>query len=252
LKKKSAQPKKVLGDYKKQGSTFIPPMTHQLGKMKEASYARQTLPELIWWDVLADQVSAQFAIDVAGEIGKHLKDRKEKQCWWAFASDFKKLSDDDFNKLKDDLEAKRMLKPLQRGLDSFLHLYPECPLWRFMPARPGGAVDLKYLDRFEDRFEELRDKRSRNGVLMQAQAVYLGFVLGRLKVFKGLALADFPEVSKYPDTQRSLEVGASICAAVNLAAAQMLPEYADDEWVLYFWQRSFDLRPFKFDHLEVI
>lgn len=205
MKKKSAQTKKVLGDYKKEGSKFIPPMTHMLGRMKEASYARQTLPELIWWDVLADQVSAQFAIDVAGEIGKHLKDRKEKQCWWAFITDYKNLSDDDFVKLKAALGAKGMLKYLQGGLENFLQLYPECPLWCFMPGKPAGAVDLKYLSRFENRLDELGNKRSRNGVLMQAQAVYMGFVLGRLKVFKGLALADFPEVSKYPDTPRSLE-----------------------------------------------
>lgn len=141
---------------------------------------------------------------------------------------------------------------MQTGLDDFLQLYPECPLWRFMPGKPAGAVDISYLERFESRLGDLGDKRSRLGVLVQAQAVYIAFVSGRMKVVRGLALADFPEVVKYPDTPRSLEVGAAICATVNLLGGQMLPEYVANEWVLYFWRRSFDLRPFKFDHLDAL
>lgn len=248
-KKKMPQPKKVLGDYKRQGSTFIPPMTHQLGPMKNASYARQSLPELIWWDVLAQAASEQYAINLAGEIGKFLKDHPQPKCWWAFISDYKQLTDVEFQNLKDHLDKVGMLAQLQAGLTDFLNLYPECPLSRFLSATPTGAVDLKFLTEFEDRFDELGDKRSRAGVLMQAQAVYMGFVMDRLKVVEGLALADFPEVANYPGTERSKQVGAGICAQVNFMAGMMLPEYIDDEWVIYFWRRSFELRPFKYDHL---
>ncbi len=31
------------------------------------------MPELIWWDVIADRVSHRFAANVAGEIGKYFK-----------------------------------------------------------------------------------------------------------------------------------------------------------------------------------
>ena len=179
-----------------------------------------------------------------------LKDHPQSQCWWAFISDYRHLTDVEFQNLKEHLDKLGMLGPLQGGLSDFLSLYPECPLSRFLPAKTPGAVDLDYLKNLEERLDELGDKRSRAGVLMQAQAVYLGFVMDRLKVFKGLALADFPEVAKYPNTERSKQVGASICAQVNLMAGMMLPEYIDDEWVLYFWRRSFELRPFKYDHLE--
>jgi hypothetical protein len=85
---------------------------------------------------------------------------------------------------------------------------------------------------------------------IQAQAIYLGFVLGRLHVKRGLALADFPEVEHYPDTEKSLAVGASICAAVNMLAGTTLPKYPDDAWVQYFWRRSLDLHPLDFRQLE--
>lgn len=248
-KKKTPANKKVLADYKQQGSTFIPPMTHKLGQMKNTSYARQTLPELIWWDVLAEEVSPQFAIDVASAIGEHFKERKEKH-WWAFITDYRALNESEFENLKRHLDSKKMLKPLQNALDDFLQLYPECPLALFLPRKPAGAIDINYLKRFEERFDLLGDKRSRAGVLMQAQAVYLGFAMDRLKVFKGLALADFPEVTNYPSTERSKQVGAAICAQVNMMAGMMLPDYVDDEWVIYFWKRSFELRPFRYDHLE--
>jgi hypothetical protein len=85
---------------------------------------------------------------------------------------------------------------------------------------------------------------------MQAQALYMGFVLGKLHVKRGLAVADFPEVEHYPSTELSKKVGASICATVNMLAGSMLPKYAEDVWVQYFWRRSLALRPLNFSHLE--
>ena len=87
-------------------------------------------------------------------------------------------------------------------------------------------------------------------MLIQAQALYLGFVLGKLFVKRGLALADFPEVEHYPKTERSRTVGASICSAVNMLAGTSLPKYHEDTWVQYFWKRSLDLRPLNFSKLE--
>jgi hypothetical protein len=95
----------------------------------------------------------------------------------------------------------------------------------------------------------LEAKRSRIAVLIQAQAIYMGFMLNKLYVKQGLALADFPEVEKYPDTELSKRVGASVCATVNMMVGSMLPKYPADAWVLYFWRRSLSLRPLDFTYL---
>ena len=87
-------------------------------------------------------------------------------------------------------------------------------------------------------------------MLVQAQAVYMGFASERLHVKEGLALADFPEVINYPDTKRSVEVGASICATVNMLAGHNLPKFREDGWAQYFWQRSLELHPLNLRHLE--
>lgn len=253
MKKKNQPPQKgnrVLSSYQKVRGKFVPPML-QAFQFDHVSWSSYTMPELIWWDVIADRVSHRFAAKVAEEIGKYFKGKDDRDHWWAFISDYNHLSEDRATRLREHLSQRNLLPQLTESLTDFLNLYPSCPISKLLDWRPSGIVDVAYLLRFEDRVRELEDKRSRNGVLIQAQAVYLGFVLGRLHVKRGLALADFPEVEHYPKTEKSLAVGASICASVNMLAGTMLPKYSEDAWVQFFWRRSLDLRPLDFRHLEI-
>jgi hypothetical protein len=252
MKKKNHPPQKggrVLASYRKVGTKFVPPMLQNF-KFDHISWSSQTMPELIWWDVISDKVSHRFAVRVAEEIGKYFKEKDDRNHWWAFVSDYSHLTEEDATRLEEHLAHEDLLPELTESLTDFLNLYPSYPISKLLGVRPSGIVDAGYLLRFEDRLRELEDKRSRNGVLIQAQAIYLGFVLGRLHVKEGLALADFPEVEHYPRTEKSLKVGASICAAVNMLAGSTLPKYTEDAWVQYFWRRSLDLRPLDFRHLE--
>jgi len=241
---------KVLGDYRKVGTKLVPPLLDMPIRPDYISWASHTMPELVWWDVLADKVSHRFAAKVAEEIARHFKERENRDCWWSFISDYSRLTDDEVVGLKEHLYRKGLLPKLVEGLANFLDLYPACPISRLVEQTPTGIVDIGYLARFENRMKELEDKRSRSGVLAQAQAIYMGFALRKLFVKRGLALADFPEVENYPKTERSRTVGASICAAVNMLAGKNLPKYNDDAWVQYFWKRSLDLRPLDFRGLS--
>ncbi|HWU42917.1 MAG TPA: hypothetical protein VN132_05745, partial [Bdellovibrio sp.] len=69
-KPKQDPKKKALEGYKKVGTKFLPPMNHLIGPMKNVSYFRLTMPELIWWDVVAQNASDQFSVDLAAEISK--------------------------------------------------------------------------------------------------------------------------------------------------------------------------------------
>jgi hypothetical protein len=206
-KRDQGKPKKVLADYTKIGATFVPPMIHRVGPWEFTSWSSQTLPELIWWDVIADRFSHRFAARVAEEIAKHFKTRNKGKSWWAFISDYSQLSADDVQDLKEHLNQTDVLEQLIEGLVDFVNLYPACPISQFLEEPPAGIVDADYLQHFTDRMKELENKRTRSGVLVQAQAIYMGFVLGKLHVREGLALADFPEVEKYPSTEHSKRVG---------------------------------------------
>jgi len=249
-KKPENEKRQVLDGYKKIGNTFVPPMVHRVGPLDSISWSNQTLPELIWWDVLIDRTSHRFAAKVAEEIGKHFKVREKRDCWWAFINDYTRLGTEEMHDLKEHMRRANVLTHFIESLVDFLNLYPECPISRFLDQRPTGIVDIGYLQRFENRMKDLDDKRSRSGVLVQALAVYMGFVLGKLVVKQGLALADFPEVEHYPTMERSKQVGASICATVNMVAGTTLPKYSEDAWTQYFWRRSLDLHPLDFSHLE--
>ena len=248
--KSQSKNRRVLDGYKKIGTTFVPPMVHRVGPVDYTSWSSQTMPELIWWDVIIDRTSRGFASKVAEEIAKCFKTRDNRECWWAFISDYTRLGTDDMHGLKEHLRQANILTHLNESLLDFLNLYPACPLSMFLDEPPTGIVDVGYLQRFENRMRDLEDKRSRIAVLIQAQGIYMGFMLEKLYVNRGLALADFPEVEKYPATELSKRVGALVCAAVNMMAGSMLPKYSEDVWVQYFWQRSLDLRPLDFTHLE--
>jgi hypothetical protein len=250
MNKKRSGGRRVLDGYKKVGGTFIPPLIHRVGSLDYISWSTQTMPELIWWDVLLDQASHRFAVNVAGEIGKHFKAVKGRRIWWGFISDYAQLSTAEICDLKDHMKRTGILDRFLESLGDFLNLYPECPFSGFLDHRPTGIIDVGYLSHFEDRMRDLENKRSRNAVLVQAQVVYIGFVSGRLRVRRGLALADFPEVQHYPSTDRSKQVGASICATVNMLAGTSLPKYREDNWVQYFWRRSLELKPLNFGYLE--
>jgi hypothetical protein len=240
---------KVLGSYQKVGTKFVPPLLQTMN-FEYIRWSHQIMPELIWWDVLVDNASLRFAALVAEEIAKHFEAKRNRGAWWAFISDYSRLSDEDASELKSHLTGINVLPKLEASLRDFLNLYPDCPIVKVLDYKPTGLPDVNYLLRFENRMSELENKRSRNGVLVQAQAIYMAFLSGRLHVEEGLALADFPQVENYPSTERSLEVGASICAAVNMLAGDGLPKYPDDEWVQYFWKRSLELHPLHFDFLR--
>jgi len=249
MKKQPPKSGKVLSSYQKVGTKFVPPMLQKL-TFDHVSWSSHIMPELIWWGVLADRVSHRFSAKVAEEIATCLKGPNVRDHWWAFISDYEDLPEDLVSGLRQHLLKTGLLSEITESLADFLNLYPACPIVRLLDWRPSGIVDIGYLLRFEKLVMELEDKRSRNGVLIQAQALYMGFVLGKLFVKRGLVLADFPEVEHYPNTEKSLAVGASICASVNMLAGTMLPKYSEDTWVQYFWKRSLDLHPLDFRHLE--
>ena len=240
---------RVLDGYKRVGSRFIPPLVHRLGHLDYVSWSAQTIPELVWWDILIDRASHRFAAKVAETISGYFKSADKRDCWWAFISDYAQLRSDDISKLREHLRQANVLVVFEESLVDFVNLYPECPMSRLF----GGTqppIEVGYLSRFEARLKALENKRSRDAVLVQAQAIYMGFLVGKLRVNRGLALADFPEVQNYPDTERSRQVGAAVCATINGVVGKQLPKYPQDEWVQYFWQRSLELRPLDFGGLE--
>ena len=73
----------------------------------------------------------------------------------------------------------------------------------------------------------------------QATAVYLAHTGGWLKLRGDSALADFPEVERYPNTEKSRLVASSVRAALNGLMVTM----PSSDWPRYFWNRGLELEP---------
>lgn len=69
--------KKVLADYKRIGTTFVPPMVHEVGPWDFTSRSSQTLPELVWWDVLIDRPRT---VSIGGHSSPTMPSSAQTKC----------------------------------------------------------------------------------------------------------------------------------------------------------------------------
>ena len=54
--------KKVLQDHKQRGKTLIPPVTHMLGPLREVSWVKTILPELLWVALIQDRYGHHMGV----------------------------------------------------------------------------------------------------------------------------------------------------------------------------------------------
>jgi hypothetical protein len=82
-------------------------------------------------------------------------------------------------------------------------------------------------------------------MLVQATATWLAFDSGKLKVKEGLALASFPEIEKYPETELSQKVGSGVRSTLNMlfGSAELCNSA---EWPDYFWNRGLEVSKCEF------
>ena len=84
------------------------------------------------------------------------------------------------------------------------------------------------------------DRRSVEATFFQANAVYIGFILGKLVVSSDVSLAKFPEVQHYPKTEISMQVAASVRATVNSIIGNEILK-TELAWPVYFWNHGLEL-----------
>jgi hypothetical protein len=137
---------KVLGSYQKVGTKFVPPML-QAFQFDQIRWSNHTMPELVWWDVIADKVSHRFAVKVAEEIAPYLRGTDNRDHWWAFISDYNDLSDDGARELRAHLAKTNVLPQLTESLTDFLNLYPGCPISKLLDWRPIKGRGMEYSSR---------------------------------------------------------------------------------------------------------
>lgn len=235
--------KKVLQDHKRQGKKFIPPFTHMLGPMREVSWVKTVLPELLWISLVQDHYGLSEGVKLITELARAARKCSESKTSRIFGtiSSFNELNDDEKASLRNALATSGALISVQKGFLPLVAFYPECPLkflFLIVPSIPDQSREN--LEKLKSLIENLYSKTSNNSTMTQATMVWLAFDSGSFKVFEGSILANFPEIEKYPHSELSRTLAASIRSAINIFFSDKL--YSENSgWPDYFWNRGFEI-----------
>ncbi len=243
----------VLADHKRQGSRFIPPMLHMIpAPMKYTSWRTTELPEVVWISLLHRKHGDRRAADLITALGRSVRKRAAEPTSRIFGAvtHYAAVSDAEWSTIRSDLGANGDLLLIQEAIRPLVVLYPECPLRHlfFNPPAESEDGDLLQMARTVG---ELFDQQLRSTVMAQASFTWLAFDADVLKVAPGLALAEFPKVQDYPDTELSKRIASSIRAGMH--GFFNPPHYPEGpaSWVDYFWNRGVEISPcFFLDHDE--
>jgi len=231
---------KVLQDHKRKGKSFIPPFTHTLGPLQEVSWVKTMIPELLWIALIQDYYHLQKGVELITSLSRtvHKCSPSEKRRVFASITSLGQLTFDERACLQSALAASNDLSKVQKALIPLISFYPECPLGFLVPSDYNFSGSQKeHLERLKSVVGGMYDKASKSTMMVQATAIWLAFDSDALKVSKGLALASFPEIEKYPETEVSRKVAGSIRASVQMFF--MEPHYQmSSKWPSYFWNRG--------------
>jgi len=240
VKQDDARRPGVLADHKRQGKRLIPPFVHLLGPLKEVSWINTMIPELCWIAMLRSEHGDAQGVEFVTAMARAARalGLAPPRIFGA-ASSYARLSPDQWHQVREDLASGKKLLQIQRALRPLVALYPECPLaGLFEPnADVLPEADLSIVKRV---VADLFSREARSPMLTQAVFVWLAFDAEVLKVQEGLALAEFPEIERYPDTELSKRVGSGVRVAVNMFLADG-DLYNPSPWPRYFWNRGIAL-----------
>lgn len=249
---KKTQPQKrkgVLSDHKRVGKKLMPPLLHRLSsEFHETPWVRRMVPELIWLALLQEadlRLGIKLAESLAGTASQAAP--LQRPNWYGTVSSFALISQDQAREVRRLLAASALLVQLQEALAPLIALYPECPLeFLFEDGQPSGRTEAEFLTSFKAVLRKMLDKSLPETTLASATFIYLAFIGDILKVAEGLALADFPKVADYPNTERSKEVAAAVRSTLPLFFGP--PSYdLTSPWPDYFWNRGVRLEPCTFE-----
>lgn len=220
-------------------------MVHMMpAPMKYTSWRRMELPEVVWLSLLHRKHGDHRAAELITALGRSVREHTADPLSRIFGAvtHYASVSDAEWSAVRSDLGGNGDLLLIQEAIRPLVTLYPECPLRHlfFNPSAEPKDGDLLLMARTVG---DLFSPQLRSTVMAQASFTWLAFDADVLKVAPGSALAEFPKVQDYPDTELSKRIASSIRAGMH--GFFNPPHYTEEPapWVHYFWNRGIQISP---------
>jgi hypothetical protein len=235
--------KPILADHKQVTSKLVTPFNDAFGPMREVSWINTMIPELLWIALVQEKCGPQRGLEIITAFTRDVRasDPSRQEVIWAAAGKYASIP---IAELQTIVQAQGVAytEELWAALMPLASWYPAHPLNALFPnnvpsACPEGLAHLKTI------VAGLFDRSARDSMLVQATAFSIAFDAGKLKVAPDLALAEFPKIEEYPNTERSKQVAGSIRATLNQMFGETKWMASGTDWPTAFWNRGLEIGP---------
>lgn len=236
----------VLGDHKQVKSKLITPFNHLLGPMRDVSWINTMIPELLWIALLHDAHGHRRAVEIVTVFTRAVRVNLPNlsDVVWAAAGKFAEIPDGMLQRIVARIDE-ACADALRAALAPLAAFYPTHPVNAIYDgALPVAKPDM--LDHVRRVVVGLYDRSDRDTMMVQATAIWVAFDSDRLKVSSDQALASFPRIEDYPETELSQRIGASIRASLNMMFGDGQMMASDGRWPADFWNCGLQLQPCEF------
>lgn len=228
----------VLGDHKRVKSKLVTPFNEAFGPMREVSWVNTMIPELLWIALVQYAWGARRGVEIITAFTRDVRasNASRDRTIWASAGKFAELPE---GMLATIVTGRAYREDLCSPLAPLHAHYPDHPMRELVPK--SSVPSSSDLGELKTLVGELFDRGSVVATMTQATATWLAFDSDRLKVNAGLALADFPRIEDYPETEQSLRIAASIRATLNQMFGDADAMASGSDWPVAFWNRGLEL-----------
>ncbi len=239
--------KPVLTDHRRIKSRLVTPFNDAFGPLHEVSWVNMMIPELLWIALVQEQFGPHRGVEIITAFTRDVRASQADRAGtvWAAAGKFDAIPRDELLIL---IETKggAYAADLRAALRPLAAWYPAHPLNAIfeLPQPVSARADLDHVKAI---VAGLFDRSSWAATMTQATAIWLAFDAERLQVASGLALAQFPRIQDYPETELSQRIAASIRSALNLFFGEAGLMASESTWPVTFWNQGLKLDPCEVD-----
>lgn len=237
-----------LAGHKRDGKRFIPPLM-QLPGMRQQSYVKDMLPELIWLGLIHDRKGYVFGRHTLEVVVDVVKDRESDDSGsgnFAMQYAYSSLSQEEKQRIVQQWRSRSMLHHIQHALAPLTLLYDDEFSMRFV-GPPETAIPREALVRqIRDCVANHLDKYHLPAVALHGSLMLTRLLEGKLRFTKDIDIPDFNAAFNAPDSEEGRRA-AGFMRASALGEMGMLD--VSNSWARHFWNRNAVLSPCEYPSL---